>query len=110
VRVPVFFAHSESLNIEFKRDLSPEEARDILAKTPGVRVVDDLAKAAYPMPLQVAGGDDVFVGRIRRDESVKNGLVLWVSGDNIRKGAAQNAVQIAEVMIQRGLVDSWKKR
>jgi len=72
--------------------------------------VDDLAKSVYPMPLRVAGGDDVWVGRIRRDESVKNGLVLWVSGDNIRKGAAQNAVQIAEVMIQRGLVEKWKNR
>ena len=104
VRVPVFYAHSEVLNVEFARDISPEEARKVLAKAPGVRVVDDLPNARYPMPLDAAGKDEVLVGRIRRDESVKNGLVLYAVGDNIRKGAALNAVQIAEVMITRGLL------
>lgn len=104
VRVPVFLGHSESINIEFKKPITPEKARKVLAKTPGVKVVDDLANAQYPMPLDVAGKDDVLVGRIRVDESTKNGLVLWCAGDNIRKGAAQNAVQIAECMIKMKLV------
>lgn len=101
VRVPVFYGHAEVLNVEFTRAISPDEARAILAKTPGVKVVDDLSKGHYPVPIDVAGTNDVLVGRIRRDESVKNGLVLFVAGDNIRKGAALNAVQIAEVLIAR---------
>jgi aspartate-semialdehyde dehydrogenase len=104
VRVPVFFAHSVALHIEFSAPLSPEEARDILKNTPGVRVRDDLAKAEFPTPLDVQHGDEVQVGRVRADPSVENGLALWVVGDNIRKGAAQNAVQIAEEMIRRKLV------
>lgn len=104
VRVPVFYAHAEALHIEFKREVTPEEVRAILAKAPGVKVEDDLASARYPMPLTAAGGDDVAVGRIRTDESTKNGLALFVCGDNIRKGAALNAVQIAEAMIARGLI------
>jgi len=99
VRVPVFGGHSEALNVEFERPLSPAQAREILARSPGVRVVDDLPNAVYPMPIEIAGGDETWVGRIRRDESAENGLVLWVSGDNIRKGAALNAVQIAEALI-----------
>jgi aspartate-semialdehyde dehydrogenase len=104
VRVPVFNGHSESLNIEFSRPVSAEEARAILSKAPGVRVVDNVAQAQYPLPRDADGQDDVLVGRIRPDTSVENGLALWVAGDNIRKGAAQNAVQIAEAMIQRKLV------
>jgi len=96
VRVPVFFGHAESLNVEFKRPVTPEEAREVLANADGVRVVDDVSEGKYPMPLDSEGKDDVSVGRIRPDESVENGLALFVAGDNIRKGAALNAVQIAE--------------
>ncbi len=100
VRVPVFYGHSESVNIETERKLTPKEARAILAKAPGVKVVDDPSKNAYPMPLDAAGQDLTLVGRIREDFSVKNGLNLWVVADNVRKGAATNAVQIAEILIR----------
>jgi len=100
VRVPVMNGHSEALNIEFDRPMDPDEARTILAKAPGVKVVDSMESDLYPMPIQVSGQDDVFVGRIRLDESVKNGLALFVCGDNIRKGAATNAVQIAEKLLE----------
>ncbi len=103
VRVPVFYSHSESVNIEFEKDLSPEEARKILKKAPGVKVVDDPSKKIYPLAIDAAGRDETFVGRIRRDESVAHGLNLWVVADNIRKGAALNAVQIAEVLIKKYL-------
>ncbi len=100
VRVPVMNGHSEALNIEFDRPIDPDEAHTILAKAPGVKVVDNMESDLYPMPIQVSGQDDVFVGRIRLDESVKNGLALFVCGDNIRKGAATNAVQIAEKLLE----------
>jgi aspartate-semialdehyde dehydrogenase len=100
VRVPVFYGHSESVNIETERKLTPAEAREILAKAPGVKVVDDPSKNEYPMPLDAAGQDLTLVGRIREDFSIKNGLNLWVVADNIRKGAATNAVQIAEILIR----------
>lgn len=100
VRVPVMNGHSEALNIEFDRPVDPDEARTILIKTPGIKVMDNMESDLYPMPLQVSGQDDVFVGRIRLDESVKNGLALFVCGDNIRKGAATNAVQIAEKLLE----------
>jgi aspartate-semialdehyde dehydrogenase len=100
VRVPVMNGHSEALNIEFDRPMDPDEARAILAKAPGVKVMDNMESDLYPMPIQVSGQDDVFVGRIRLDESVKNGLALFVCGDNIRKGAATNAVQIAEKLLE----------
>jgi len=100
VRVPVMNGHSETLNIEFDRPMDPDEAHTILAKAPGVKVMDNMESDLYPMPIQVSGQDDVFVGRIRLDESVKNGLVLFVCGDNIRKGAATNAVQIAEKLLE----------
>lgn len=103
-RVPVFLSHSEVLNVEFEKPISPERAREILSKAPGVKVVDDLSKASYPMPIDMQGADDVAVGRIRRDETVDNGLVMFAVGDNIRKGAALNAVQIAEKMIEMKLV------
>lgn len=99
VRVPVFHGHSVALNLEFKKPLSAAEARKILSETKGVRVVDDLANSKYPMPLDVAGRDDCLIGRIREDNSTENGLSLFISGDNIRKGAALNAVQIAEALI-----------
>jgi aspartate-semialdehyde dehydrogenase len=103
VRVPVFYGHSESVNIEFEKDLSPDKARKLLKKAPGVIVVDNPAKNKYPLAIHAAGRDETFVGRIRRDESVPYGLNLWVVADNIRKGAALNAVQIAEVLIQKYL-------
>ncbi|MFZ5453312.1 MAG: aspartate-semialdehyde dehydrogenase [Thermodesulfobacteriota bacterium] len=100
VRVPVFYGHSESVNIETEKKLTPEEARKLLAKAPGVKVVDDPAKNQYPMPLDAAGQDLTLVGRIREDFTIKNGLNLWLVADNIRKGAATNAVQIAEILTQ----------
>jgi len=103
VRVPVFNGHSISINAEFERPLSPEQARDLLAKEPGVVVADEPKKAVYPMPVDASGRYDVIVGRIRRDPTVENGLALWCAGDNIWKGAAQNAIQIAEEMVRRGL-------
>lgn len=103
VRVPVFYGHSESVNVEFEKDLSPDKARRLLKKAPGIKVVDDPAKNKYPLAIHAAGKDETFVGRIRRDESVPYGLNMWVVSDNIRKGAALNAVQIAEVLIQKYL-------
>jgi aspartate-semialdehyde dehydrogenase len=103
VRVPVFYGHSESVNVEFERDLPPEEARKLLAKAPGVKVADDPSKNIYPLAIHAAGKDDTFVGRIRRDESVDHGLNMWIVADNIRKGAALNAVQIAEALIKKYL-------
>jgi aspartate-semialdehyde dehydrogenase len=100
VRVPVFNGHSEALHLELARPLSPEQAREILRGAPGVRVADDPKAAVYPLPTDASGHDEVIVGRIRRDPSVENGLALWVAGDNIGKGAALNAVQIAEALIR----------
>ena len=98
VRVPVFAGHSESIVVELERPLSPEAARELLAKAPGVKLIDDPQRGKYPMAIDVAEQDEVFVGRVRRDPSVANGLALWVVADNLRKGAATNAVQIAEVL------------
>ncbi|MBN1369168.1 MAG: aspartate-semialdehyde dehydrogenase [Dehalococcoidaceae bacterium] len=103
-RVPVFGAHSEAVNVEFTNPVSPDDARRILAGSPGVKVLDEPSVSLYPQPVSAAGTDDVYVGRIRRDASTANGLVMWIVADNIRKGAALNAVQIAEVMIQQGWV------
>ena len=100
VRVPVFYGHSEAVNIETERKLTPDEARRILAKAPGVKVVDNPAKNEYPMALDAAGQDLTLVGRIREDFSIPNGLNFWVVADNLRKGAATNAVQIAELLIR----------
>lgn len=99
VRVPVFYAHSESVNIETEKHITPDEVRKILLLSPGVKVMDDPYNKIYPMPIYAEGKDETFVGRIRRDESVKNGISMWVVSDNIRKGAALNAVQIAEKLI-----------
>lgn len=98
VRVPVFVGHSESVNIETEKKCTREEAIRILGKAPGVKVIDNPAKGEYPMPVMSAGRDEVFVGRIREDESITNGLNLWVVSDNLRKGAALNAVEIAELL------------
>ena len=100
VRVPVFRCHSESLNIETERKLHPNEARAILSVAPGVIVYDAPDKNVYPIPIDVAGRDETYVGRIREDESIENGINMWIVADNLRKGAALNAVQIAEKLIE----------
>src|SRR5437867_2586607 len=99
VRVPVYVGHSESVNIETEKKLTANEARAILSEAPGVLLYDDPVHKIYPMPIDVAGKDEVFVGRIREDESIPNGLNLWIVADNLRKGAALNAIQIAEELI-----------
>ncbi len=106
VRVPVVTGHSEAVNVETRQPLSPERARELLAAAPGVTVVDDPAAGRYPMAIEAAGKDDVFVGRIRRDPGNKMALDLWVVSDNLRKGAATNTVQLAEVLAERGLLGS----
>ena len=104
VRVPVYLGHSEAVNVEFTLPIIPEEARKILVQAPGVRVLDDPGVSFYPYPWATAGSDHVFVGRIRKDISHPNGLVMWVVADNLRKGAALNAIQIVEEGIQRGWI------
>jgi aspartate-semialdehyde dehydrogenase len=104
VRVPVFGAHSEAVNVQTKRKLSAAVARELLAAAPGIEVVDDPAELRYPMPLPAEGRDPVYVGRIREDATIANGLDLWVVSDNLRKGAALNAVQIAEELADRSLL------
>lgn len=99
VRVPVFYGHSESINVELKNDFTVEEIRELLLKSPGIVLQDNPEKNEYPMPIYCADKDEVFVGRIRRDESVEYGINMWVVADNIRKGAATNAVQIAQLLI-----------
>ena len=102
-RVPVYTGHSESVNVQTRDELSPEDCRELLSGAPGVTVVDDPAHAIYPLAIDAAGRDDVLVGRIRRDQSADRCLNLWVVGDNLRKGAALNAVQVAELLRVRGL-------
>jgi len=102
VRVPIYFGHSEAVNVEFSSPITPEEARKILARAPGVRVLDDPTVSFYPQPWAASGSDHVFVGRIRRDISHLDGLVMWIVADNVRKGGALNVVQIAEEGIGRG--------
>ena len=104
VRIPVIGGHSESVNIEFENDFELNEVRDLLSKAPGVVVVDDVANLKYPMPLDAHDKDDVFVGRIRRDETQPNTLNCWIVSDNLRKGAATNAVQIAEYLYENHLI------
>jgi aspartate-semialdehyde dehydrogenase len=103
-RVPVFTGHSESVNVQTREDLSPEDCRVLLADAPGVLVVDDPGSGRYPLAIDAAGRDEVLVGRIRRDPSHERCLNLWVAGDNLRKGAATNAVQVAELLVERGLI------
>ena len=104
VRVPVLIGHSEAVSIELAHAMSPEEAADIFAQAPGIKLLDDMTISLYPQPWSAAGTDEVFVGRIRQDASHPNGLVLWVVADNLRKGAALNAVQITEEMVKRDWV------
>ena len=104
VRLPVFIGHAESINLEFNQAISEEEARNALREAPGVIVVDHRADEGYVTPQECAGEDAVFVSRIRKDPSVKNGLNIWVVSDNLRKGAALNSVQIAETLAKSFLV------
>ncbi|MHB8234156.1 MAG: aspartate-semialdehyde dehydrogenase [Solirubrobacteraceae bacterium] len=104
VRVPVVNGHSEAVNVQTREQLSPEQARELLAAAPGVTVLDDPASALYPLAIAASGQDDVFVGRIRRDAGHERALDLWIVSDNLRKGAATNAVQLAELLVARGLL------
>jgi aspartate-semialdehyde dehydrogenase len=105
VRVPVVSGHSEAVNVETRKPLDPERARKLLAAAPGVTVLDDPASASYPMAIDAAGKDDVFVGRIRRDPGNERALDIWVVSDNLRKGAATNTVQLAELLVERSLLN-----
>lgn len=104
VRVPVFYGHSESVNVETQKKITPREARAILSQAPGIKVLDNPLEKVYPMPLFAAGEDETFVGRIREDETIENGLNLWIVADNIRKGAALNAIQISELLVEKDLL------
>jgi aspartate-semialdehyde dehydrogenase len=108
VRVPTLIGHAVSCNIETADKVTPEQAREALGRAPGVRVVDDVEQLRFPQPIEVAGGDLTHVGRIREDFSIRNGLNLWLVSDNVRKGAAQNAVQIARALIELGHLDRWQ--
>lgn len=109
VRVPTLVCHAVSVNIETERKVTVAAARDAFARAPGVKLVDDVERLEFPQPLEVAGGDLTHVGRIREDFSVANGLNLWVVSDNVRKGAAQNAVQIAQLLVEQGQVEKWRE-
>jgi len=111
IRIPVFRAHCESINLEFADPITPVEVRDILSAAPGVKIIDDRNNNRFPMPIDASGKDDIFVGRIRRDESIPDncGINLWVAGDQLRKGAALNAIQIAEKLLQLSTVASGDK-
>lgn len=104
VRIPVVGGHSESVNVEFEQDFDLTEVRKILSKAPGITLQDNTDTNTYPMPIYAQGKDDVFVGRIRRDESAPNSLNMWVVADNLRKGAATNTIQIAETLIKKGFL------
>ncbi len=110
VRVPVFYGHSESVNIETEKKLTPEQARKILDSSSGIILLDDPEKLKYPMPIMTDEEDATFVGRIREDYTVENGLNLWIVSNNIRKGAALNAVQIAETLVRKGWVEPRRSR
>jgi aspartate-semialdehyde dehydrogenase len=109
VRVPVFISHSEAVNIEFERPITPDEARDILRKAPGCLVIDKHEDGGYATPYEAAGEDATYISRIREDATVENGLALWCVSDNLRKGAALNAIQIAECLNNRKLLQPKKK-
>jgi aspartate-semialdehyde dehydrogenase len=106
VRVPVLGGHSENVNIEFKSEFDIEELRNLLSNTAGIELMDDIANNVYPMPLLAKDRDEVFVGRLRRDESQDKTLNMWIVADNLRKGAATNAIQIAEYLLKKG----WYKK
>lgn len=104
VRIPVFRSHSEAVNIETEKPIDVEEAKELLRNAPGIKLVDDIKNNIYPLALDAEGKDDVFVGRVRKDYTVENGLNMWIVADNLRKGAALNAVQIAEELVKQNLV------
>ena len=104
VRVPIEKCHGESINLEFHNEFKIEDVVEILRSSPGLKVIDDINNNLYPMPIDAANHDEVYVGRIRRDESVENGVNLWIVADNLRKGAATNTIQIAETLVQNNLV------
>ena len=106
VRVPVIFGHSEAVHIDFEEEISVDDVRGILSKFPGITLIDNLEENKYPMPLDVAGKDDVFVGRIRKDVSNSKGIALWIVSDNLRKGASLNAIQILKAMMERKCLKS----
>ena len=110
VRVPVFIGHSEAINLEFEKPISAEEAREILRNAPGCLVIDKLENGGYITPVECAGEDATYISRIREDITVENGLALWVVSDNLRKGAALNAVQIAELLVAKGLIQPKAKK
>jgi aspartate-semialdehyde dehydrogenase len=109
VRVPVLRAHSEAINLEFDRPFPVAKAREILSTSPGVKLIENWEQNYFPMPIDATGQDDVLVGRIRQDLSHPNGLELWLCGDQIRKGAALNAVQIAELLVKDELIKQTKQ-
>jgi aspartate-semialdehyde dehydrogenase len=109
VRVPVFISHSEAVNIEFENPITPDEARDILRNAPGCLVIDSLTPGGYVTPYEAAGEDATYISRIREDATVENGLAMWIVSDNLRKGAALNAIQIAECLINRKLITAKQK-
>jgi aspartate-semialdehyde dehydrogenase len=106
VRVPVFVGHSEAVNIEFENPISADEAREILREAPGCLVVDKHEDGGYVTPYECAGEDATYISRIREDQTLENGLSMWIVSDNLRKGAALNAVQIAELLVNRGLLEA----
>src|SRR6478735_5120551 len=108
VRVPVFIGHSESVNIEFENEITADQARDILREAPGCLVVDKHENGGYVTPYECAGEDATYISRIREDQTIENGLNIWVVSDNLRKGAALNAIQIAELLVNRGLIKPRK--
>jgi aspartate-semialdehyde dehydrogenase len=109
VRVPVFISHSEAVNIEFENPISADEAREILRSAPGCLVIDQHEPGGYATPHECAGEDATYISRIREDATVENGLMMWVVSDNLRKGAALNAIQIAEVLVARKLIQAKRK-
>ncbi len=110
VRVPVFIGHSEAVNIECEKPVTADEAREILRRAPGVLVIDKREPGGYITPLEAAGEDATYISRIREDATVENGLAFWCVSDNLRKGAALNAIQIAEVLVNRGLIKPTAKQ
>ena len=109
VRVPVFVSHCEAVNVEFEKPISADEARAILREAPGCLVIDKHENGGYITPIESAGEDATYISRIREDQTIDNGLSLWVVSDNLRKGAALNAVQIAELLIERALIQPKRK-
>jgi aspartate-semialdehyde dehydrogenase len=109
VRVPVFIGHSEAVNVEFEKPITADEAREILRQAPGIVVLDRREAGGYMTPHEASGEDPTYISRIREDYTVENGLVFWCVSDNLRKGAALNAIQIAEALVNRGLLKGKKK-